>query len=281
MADTIEFAGYTFDNVQAINDNFGDILRATERVIGVDGGFDSRGFGRGWGPVGLVTVTFEIISYTANEMYSKRDAVRALATKKKQKLKWTPDGGTERFCFARARVPDVPVNLATLPNLKQVLQVEFEVDDPHWYQVLDGTFVFGTSQFGGSDVLGGGTSSAVTGSGDIPITANGNARTLPIISLKCGAGQQVSVPRFSIKQDGLIDAAIQFDGTLQAGDLLVIDCRRRRATLNSVAVYDKISHPKQRAYWGRLMPGANTISVKFATGTDAGTVSVSYWEAFK
>ena len=280
MSDIVTFGGYTFPSVKSLVHNFGDSVPKTIRVPGMDGGYSNYGWKRPPSEIGKVTVTFTLVSQTQIDMYTRRDAVLAPAANGKQKLVWTPDGSsTERWCYAVMNAAPMVVTLDRLPNLFHEISLTFQVDDPFWYVNLDNTFILGTSVLGGSDVLGGGVNATVTTSHDFSIATTGIADSYPILSVQVPAGKQVSNPRFELF-NSLIDAGFYYAGTLTAGDLLMIDCRRRKIKLNGADAYANLVFTKQRGRWMKLFPGSNTLSVHFATPGDEATVAIQYREVF-
>jgi phage-related protein len=111
------------------------------------------------------------------------------------------------------------------------------------------------------------TSSSLIG-GSVVVTNNGNAPTLPIITLR-GA---MSSPYIQNSRSGGI--YMQLNYTLGASDTVVIDMAKKTVVLNDTTTL--LGVKSDFADWWGVEPGDNTISFNTSVASDTGTCEVRF-----
>lgn len=269
--------------LQSYSDNFGDLVPSTQRLPGVDGGFDLYGDDPAPAEVGSVRLGYTLIATSRSGMDDLRDAVAAMKAWGKQRLFMQPTDPADAIRWTWAKVNNI--QMAQEPSLHtdlwQPVTVIWQCADPAWYGrgtegKLWGEMVWGTDKWGGAAAF-------QAGSGQITNLAdsvnNGNAISLPRITIRCSAGQTATNPIIERVVSGVVKDRITYTGVLIAGDELVIDCRNVSVKKNGVGVYASIA--AQHPDWMRLLPGSNSLRVKFSYTTDAAGVRVTWYDVWR
>lgn len=281
----LKFADYDFGElIEDFDTNFSEGAPETRRLPGSDGGWSDLGEGPAPTPPGRVTFSFWLVANNRSEMDAKRDAVRALAGLGLRRLEYTSldeQIGT-RYCYARATSPRLPEQKHRHTDLQQRVSMVFEVPEARWYQDhytswrLDDGFALDDGKTVGEGALeleASGQSSVFT------ITHNGNAISIPAISIMPGEGESCQNPRIRRIENGLTVDEVFYTGTLNAGDELFIDGRRQYAALNADSVFGNLKYKHADLF--RLQPGTNTIRVIFANEGDAATVRLWFQNVYR
>lgn len=275
---------YTFPLDSQINfhDNFSQLLTRTKRLPGADGGFDELGDERGMSEVGTVQASFWL-KFTNNADASDQVLdFKAMADYGVGRLFMQPTDLSlgERFCWARIDHLNAAQNVQDLPHKRQKVEAIWQVADPFW--LTAGTGILwgdGVSKWGaGASVKwGGGSVTSVSGLSTVAAYSNdGNAYTLPTISLRPDTGQSCHDPIIRRIVNGAPVDEVKYLGNLAEADYLFIDCRRKAVWLNGEAVYNHLFSFKNED-WLRLLPGSNSLEVRFASSADAAKLRVNYY----
>lgn len=258
---------YTFTNIQSYSDTFTDVVAQTTRLPAVSGGFDIYGDTPAPKAVGQVRVTFKLSSSTKTGMTALRRAVRAMTEWGVQKIIMQPsDSGEDTvYCYGRVNNINISQRPADNTDLIQSVTVIFQVADPYWRQST-----------ASSDII-----SASGTSTDQVVANDGNATTLPIITIAPAATDTCQNPEIRRIVGGNIADAIGWTGTLTDTDTLIINCQTGAITLNGSDDWankdeTNTTHPD----WLRLPPGDNTIRVVFANIGDAADVTLDYEDTY-
>lgn len=275
---------YTFDGKQtSYNDNFADLVTATSRMPGMDGGFDEYGSQRSPAEVGLVQAYIILDFNSIVEATTKVDDLRKIADWGVQPLWMLPtQGGTERWCWARVNSVVTSQNVKNTPHKRQAAKLTFQVADPFWYGYGNSSgSIIGVDFLLGTSVFGGGSPSALSGlSNTVSITNAGNAFTYLQIVIQPADGQSCANPIVQRIENGDVVDQVRWYGTLAALDQLYIDARRQKVTLNGIGAYDA-RFAATTGEWMRLNPGSNTIKILFGNTSDAANVSLRYLERYR
>ena len=274
---------------QAWSTNFGNLLRTSQVLPGISGGYDRFGSERGFHQVGTLQTQFNMEALDRYDMQAKRDAIAAIQHWGLRPLfmqpYWeAPDvEPNERFVHARVTSINMPEQPHLHTDLFQPVQIAFETPDPIWNEsvqewgVWGETFYWGISTFEGSEEDAYPISGTTTNDG---LTLGGTAYSLPRITVACGpaeTAQNISIRR--IVNAAVIDR-VTWTGTLGNDDTLVIDCRNKRVLLNGVDDYGThfdFLHPR----WFELQPGVtNPLHSLMANGGDAATVTFEYYTRY-
>jgi len=136
----VKFAGnygtYEFPAQSSERDNFKNLVTATTRLAGVDGGFDEYGDRRAPQPVGNVQAEWWLFADLSARETTQilREQAQAMAGWGKQLLFARPDDihYGKRFCKARFNNLDDPENARDQVHQRQKLSASFQVNVPVW-----------------------------------------------------------------------------------------------------------------------------------------------------
>lgn len=272
---------YTFPTSpgdQEYRDNFKNVVLRTSRLPFADGGFDELGDEPGSAPIGMIQLGIYLVSATREGMQALRDDLNKIRGWGLGRLFYQPPDPelAARWCYAKVNDISIPERRHEHTDLYQKVQLSFQVIPPWWYtkgnceSIIGEDFIFGTSK------IGGGTPTSVTGlSTNLTYTPTGNYETQPTIAIKPPATKSVTNPIVRRIVNGDVVDEVKWIGTLTAGQNLHIDCPRASVRLDGVPVYTDLfsfKHPS----WMRLLPGDNTIQVRFALSTDQADVNIRF-----
>lgn len=254
---------YVFPYVQAISDNFRNAVPRTERMADLDGGFDAYLADDAPNEIGNINLSFQLAADTREAMQALIDAVGKLKALGKRKLFLQPQGTlAARWCYARVNNISVARRPADQTDLIQMVQISFQVSDPHWMENEE--------------------SVAITASGTATnqtITNDGNAVALARVVVACGVGQTAENVKIRRMVGSVVADEMAYTGVLIATDDLELDAQAKSVLLNDVAAYNAFAatHPD----WLRLLSGANTIRVVMANAGDACTATVYFSNTYR
>lgn len=271
---------YPITLLQDMQDNFGDTVPRTRRIVGADGGFDE--FGTGPAPAEIGNIQAQLILFVTDttQMTAKMDNLRKLARGSKGWLFMEVEDGTVRHCLARVNNISTPVSEETHSGYLIRARVAFQASDPHWYVANTeepkwGEFVWGDFTYGGTAVA-----NVVSGTTtDFTVTVGGTVKTLPRIVIACGAGETAQNVTIQRRVDGATVDEVTFTDTLIANDSVEIHCKTKSVQKNGTDAFDDFSfdgHPD----WMRLQPGDNDIRVTMANAGDDARVSFYFDDVY-
>lgn len=267
---------YAFEYLQSMQDNFGDTVPRTRRIVGADGGFDEFGTTAAPAEIGNLQGQLVLFVNDTTQMTAKVDNFRRMSRGSKGLLYMMVEDGTIRYCRARVNNISTPISEDNHSGYIIRASVTFQVSDPHWYvpnteEPRWGEFTWGNFTYGGEA-----TENVVTGtSTEFTITVGGTVQTLPRIVISCGTGETAQNITLQRRVDGAIVDEITFTDTLVANDEVEINCKTKSVKKNDVDAFDDFSfdgHPD----WIRLQPGNNTIRVTMANAGDDASVYFYY-----
>lgn len=269
---------YTFpDNTQDWRTNFKDLMPRTVRFPGADGGFWADGLGKATSEVGNIQFSVMLVSSTRAGMEALRDALNAIAGWGIGRLYAQPTDpeADERWAWCRPNNITMSERPAEHTDLFQKVQLSFQAVDPYWYTPGNLT-VWGDSEWDAGEWTSDNLESiSGTASYDTTQANGGNALIHPAISIL--ANDTCVNPRLQRIVDAAVVDEVQYNGTLEADDVLAINCRALSVTLNGDDAYDQLSfvHPE----WLRLMPGNNTVRIKTDGNMDM-DVTIGFYERY-
>lgn len=276
----VSFGAYVFEDVGVrINTNFADLVPATSRLPGLDGGFDE--YGDEAAPSEIGNVSFEMVLTENNqaEMQRKRDALRGLARLGMQRLvvqTWDPDAAL-RYCWARINNIQVSDNVNAVTHRVNRVQITFQVSSPRWQDVSESDAIYGQAVFG-QFIFGGGIGVIETASGtstDMTITNDGNAIAYPVIYVTTAAGEAITSPLNIIRRvNGVAIDQLTIATSLTANQTLVINTQTKSIKKMSVDAYANLTALTPE--WLRLLPGDNAIRVTMGGGGNACTIRFKF-----
>lgn len=247
------FGTYTFDNVKLQDLGLEVTARpAVARVAGADGGYMVRQGDLPLDPVTL-TQTLRIVGDTATEAQSLYDSLVQALRSGRQLLKVVLPDGTYRQQYAQL----AQANLGRPARLGQkVIEVRFALYLSYpWWEDDDQTTV------------------EQTGIGTSPYQfAVNNAGTLPNKGVRVeveGACQNPQVENVTTGESW------SYSGTLEAGDLLVVDGQQGTVTLNGGDAYANLTLGDTQVAFLTLAQGQNTLRFS-ATSPSNVTVRVKF-----
>lgn len=278
---------YTFPDglVQSFNGRFGGVVAHTNRLPGLSGAYDQHGIDPAPGELGSVRVSFGLVDESGAELDTQRDLIMAMAGWGRGMLFAQPtiSGATERFCWSRVNNISVPERPSEFTEFHQIVTIDFQVSDPRWYVNKFSIARWGMGVTWGGGVSWGGTGVTVqscTGtSTDLAAKTNtGNVPTLPTIKIEIPAGQTAS--NVTIKRIVGVSAIDQvtITGTLNAGDVVLINCAAASVTINGSDAYSRLEYTTPA--WLELLPGTNVLTVAMDNAGDAADVTITYFDAY-
>lgn len=258
MKRIVSFGAYTFPdtipaNGEILRTNFGSAVPRTERLPGMDGGYDAYGDGTAPSEIGTVRYRFVLVATTASEMAGKIDAVMGIVGYGRAKLTAETHGGDERWTWARVNNIHLPVGRDVMSNRQNEVTIDWQVALPRWY-----------STNGDSPQVEACSGTATT----FTVVNNGTAAALAKISIDPGTA--ISAGGVTVQR--LVDSVgideVAYAAALLATDALVIDAQTLTVTKNGADAYSNYFSANHPA-WMRLLPGDNTIKVVLGAGETA------------
>lgn len=267
------------DQQTSVRDNFRDLAPSTERLAGVSGAFSH--YGSSAPPSDLGSVQHEVWyeADTAAELDSMlRDAAALVGWGEGRLYKQPMDiSQPARFCWATPINIPLAQNVRDLPHKRQKLQFSFQVTEPYWLDKGNAASLIGVDFILGTSLIGGGTPDDVSDVlTTLTYTVGGNMWTPPQFALRPLSTREIIDPIIRRVVAGEVVDELAYFGRLTDADNLVFDCRKQKVTLNGEDMYTDSFNFKHPA-WMRFQPGANTIQVKFAQGTDTGKLNTRYY----
>ena len=264
----VSFGGYIFDNLADFDCNFADTQPKTTLLPGMDGTWNLDGDATASAPPGTVKVKWKLVAATRADMDELRDAARQMAYYGLAKLTYQPtdDEDDERWTWARVQTLTMGQNKGENTDLWQDVEATFLCPEPVWWvDTYEDGYVINAS----------GLSTQVT------IPQNGNTVSIAEVTVEPQSGQSCQNPVIRRLVDTEIIDEIGYTGTLDAGDILDIDGKTQRVTLNGVDVWGDdfdYRHPD----FLRLPPDSgNVIRVIFANSGDAAKVYLIFRDSFR
>ncbi len=282
MTYRITFGQYTLPTPQNINDNFMDFVPSTERIHGMDGGFDNYGSDTAPQSVGNVAISFIVSTYDETLLQGLLDDLGKLAAYGKQELRKWPHGASEsayRYCIAKFNNVSVGEDLASgFEQYKRVITANFQVDDPLWYQraanAAEWAYTNGPDNLvwntSGSQVWDGLQVNPISIVDYDTIQAfeyTGTAPTPLQLTLTTSAVQTLYNPHIILEFDNRVWYQARWQGVLSGGESLVIDSARRQLILLSAA------RPTDQEYGNFWVPSADWLMLR-PTASQAGVLKV-------
>ena len=264
---------------QNVRDNFGNLMRASKRMLMMSGGFDGWGISKTPNEVGSVQLDLKMKSMTRNGMQTYRDALRVMERYGLTKLYYQEKDSTqrERFCYARVTDVQMTQDIENHSDLHQKVQISWEVPYPVWHQDNQAGPLWGF-EWGASW----GDAPSIAASGvqtDNVLSTIGNADSLlRYITVSCGTGQTCQNPTIQRLVDGVVKDEVSFTDTLVATDSLVFSPWERTVKKNGTLNFANFDYEHPR--WFVLEPGDNDIRVVFANSGDAATVTLQYYDNY-
>jgi hypothetical protein len=134
----IKYAGrwgsYSFPDQSNGDDNFLELVADTQRLPGVNGGYDKYRSAPANQAVGNVSAAWWLHKQNS-DMSTLRAAVGAMAGWGKQRLfinVWEGSREDKRWTWARVNNLQMSENVQTRPDQQQKVQASFQVDEPGW-----------------------------------------------------------------------------------------------------------------------------------------------------
>jgi hypothetical protein len=272
-------------SIVQFHDNFSNAVPTTTRIPGVDGGFNADGDDPAPTQIGQVVVQFYLVSPDPHDMDDFRDEMKMIGSVGIQKLVYQPTrpSDPERYCWARLQFVSDTRSTDNYTEVMQRVQVHFQVPDPHWlvekynsptladgYQLDDGlTFGDGALEL------------VCSGVETVHVVVNdGSAMAVCMLALLPGSGNTCENPRISRMVDGIAKDDVEYTGVLAADDELIADGRTGRAVLAGVSVFGANFRYEHPAFL-RLLPGNNTVRVRFENAGDDATLRLWYYDTFR
>ena len=273
---------YTFPTSpadQAFFTNFGNVKNFMQQLPGVNSGFDMFGEGRRPTEAGTIRRNSYLVSSTISGMKTLRDNINKMVDWGRGRLYDTLRDGSIRWCNCWLNAIVIREERHKHTDLFQPVQLTFATDDPFWYTagtmgaLLGSTFILGTS------VLGGGTTTTLSGlTNDFTITNNGSAYTVPIINIIADTGKNASYPRLQRIVNGTVKDYVNYNGVLATGQTAYFDPVTQTYIAKGSIAYSDFSTLTPDGI--RLAPGSNTLRLLLDNSADGAKVQIRYYERF-
>lgn len=267
-------------------DNFAELRTETRRLPGLSGEYDEQGLSS-VAPTkkGVIRVQMTLRAYDGDVMESLRDALDVTATWGKQRLSYRPQTYptlAERFCWARVASIDMPRDEERFYEMKQAATVVFEATDPRWLVDLAASAgqwenaTWNTSTWGEAQQ----TFAASGLQTDLTFQYNGTAPAEVRVEIETSGSQAVNNPRVQRVAAGAVAEELRYDAAIGASSVLVMDAQRQQVFLDWLSAYNSNFKPRT-ASWLTLVPGSNTIRAAFDAASNAATVRLYHYEAYR
>ena len=274
--------GYSYvfpTKVQSFRTNFANVRPITTSVVGISGGVDD--IGRGVHPTeyGNVTMSFWIAASDQDELEAKRDQIMGMVALGTQALIYQHDS-EYRWCWAYINSADVTFNASDAPANNQRVQLNFRVDDPHWYSIPqslggpiwnDDGSNWGTGVKASDPQYDQGT---VVDGGTITLVNNGNmfapAQVCWEVDGGTATGGTISDMRlYRLARNGAIADDITYGGTVVGGGVVWIDAVEYTVPVGDI---DLLTYSTP----GWLMVPAGTTEFYVGLGQGTAVLTVDY-----
>lgn len=205
--------------------------------------------------------------YVDTEVDAAYTAIMRQLGRRDQLKRKRDNDSSEEWCYARLqevradRTAEFPT---TLP-----VELDFAMISPCWYGIdksadytLDAVPKIVTLTNGGN---------ARVANAVVTVTAHGSAITqVKVTALKLQDLQWITLSEF------------QWDGTLAAGNSLIIDCGALTVTNNGLNAYKgfRLTANHKQDDWLRIEPGENTVRISRTGGDNQSTAHIAYCEGW-
>jgi hypothetical protein len=230
----------------------------TVRLPGMDGGYDLLGDDAPPVEIGRVTWRYRLLADTRPQMEALRDTVKAMVRSGRQQLVMETSGGTQRWTYAKINNVGMPDSVVRRSERVQDVTLDFQVPHPRWFSTAASSPVVQACS---------GTNTTYT------ITTGGTAIAKATITVDPGATLTSGVIVQRLVSSVVIDE-VDFNASLVASDLLVVDARALSVKKNGADAYGNTFSTKTPG-WFRLVPGDNTIKV-ILVGAETASVSIAW-----
>lgn len=243
-------------------------------LVNLPGGAFDPDAGRAWPERRKISRRFIVIGETEAQIDDQVNQILTELGKGRGLLTAVGRDGVTEFA-TWAKVSNIARQaLVGTYECKQALAITWEQDYPYWLHKNDLWFLDDGEVFdGGLDLDGHYDTKAFTSSpASFTIQNNGGA-IVPMlyITVEVGSGATISNLTMTNAANGL---AMQYVGTMTAGDILTIDVLGKSAEVNGDSVIGDILLNDKQIEWMRLELGDNIITVNAAVS--GGTVTM-YW----
>lgn len=278
----VRFGDYSFpDTPLEFNTNFADLVPQTDRLPGLDGGFDVYGDAPAPQEVGQVRYGFLLREGGSAGLANAIDELRAITRYGVKRLYMDTEGTATpaRWQWARVKAVNQPQQHVRDGHESLRATVDWQVSDPRWFAddgevYYDEGFLYDDGEVYDAGAVGtavSGTASAVS------VTMAGNAAAYPIIVIKPESGGTITNPTIARYVDGFLIDSLSLAGTATTGQF-TIDCEALLARVNGANAYAALTY--DTPWWMRLEPGANDIRVELGGTAQAGTVWFVFHDAW-
>lgn len=281
-----KFGTFEFQNKAIrVTKNFANVVPATVRLPGLDGGFDEYGIEASPSEIGNITVELMLNESNPTEMQRKRDAYLGLAALGTRRLYFdTLDyRAGQRWVYAKVNNVQMSDNFPQQTHTRITVTINFQVVYPRMFtDVGDDGSLYGGAIFGDADaIFGGGVglSQACSGTSTSFSAPNaGNADAYPLIFISTATGQTAQTPILERLVNGVVIDSLTFSQTLNANFTLRIDCATKTVLYQGVESY--INLTALNGEWMRLPPGSNSMRLRMTGGGNACTVRLAYYDTW-
>ncbi len=274
-----QFGTYIFQYIVNFDTTFMQSRMVAQSVPGISGTFNHEGRASAPSGAGRVSISFVLVADDRADMDVQRDAVRALYEVGLQKLIYQPTDTTddERWCLARVDTISINEDKSAHTDLQQLVQIRFVVPSPFWESAAYASYTLDDGKDLSDGLTLGDGALVVSASGVLTtttLTNNGNAPAWLKVALTCGVGQNCTRPRIQRLQGAAIADEVTYNGLMSAGDEWFVDGRRQFVQLNGRSIFGGLFKYK-RIELLQLMPGANTVNIRFDNVGEA--ASARFW----
>ena len=286
----VSFGDHVFpsSNQGKISARFGKARKSKRiRIPGMDGVWDSHGFGPSPVESTPLYVAFTIIAASRSEMDDYRDALLAIPYYGLDMLTYQPTDASSKARWTMARVTDVRMSedKGQHTDLWQPVRLTCSAPEPTWKVNNYGGIYSGQAGLviddPNSNTIGQ-DGYAVNASGlttTVTLPYTGTAPTIPAIAIEPQSGQTCQNVRIRRLDGNYPIDDLQYSGTLTYGEILSINGRSQAVTLDAVAAFDDFDYDDPDFL--RLEPGKTDLEIRFANAGDAARVLFHYFDEYR
>lgn len=185
-----------------------------------------------------------------------------------------------------ARLVEVSAQMShelTMYRFIQDVDLRFVTQEMHWRGDLGGTWYLDDGEYFDSGLAfdSGQTYELTTSPTEITVSTSDDIGRASVraLRIRVTAGS-AAITSITIVRTG--GETLMFDGTISAGDVLVIDTGTMQVTNDGADAYDDLilSPTADLAAWFAFDPGDNNLTITFTGGGSGSTIDFNYYEAW-
>lgn len=273
------------DNQVSLQADFGDSQPKSAPILRMSGGAYQYGFDPAPSGAGNVQAYYWLQADNATEMYTKRDAIKAMEDWGPKQLIKRFQNGQQVWTWAVVTNVSMPQSVKNVPHRLQQVQINWHCPTGRWYGKY-GELLFDSAESIFLDSMPAFTPKVdrvdVGDTDTVQVTNYGNTTAGAYVRWEAPTGVTIVNPTLTrLNEHGLTADSLQYTDTLQALDVVDIDARGHLLQENYVVTpsYDKLT--VAHGGWLEIPPGTWDLVVSGSfTGGD-GKLTVDIWDTWR